>query len=69
MGSARYVQPMLVTFTLRITVLHYTYGCATLSAAYVGYFYLQNHWVTLDRWVSNLKCSLCWLGLPLESLS
>ena len=37
---------MLVSSKYRITELHYTYGNATLSAAYVGYLYFQNHWVT-----------------------
>ena len=31
------VLPMFVGSTYRITALHYTYGYATLSAAYVGY--------------------------------
>ena len=72
----------------RITWLHYTYGCATLSAAFVcnNYLanytyecalliavylcklYLHNYWVTLHLWVPNLKCSLCLLALPTESL-
>ena len=29
--------PLFVSSTYRITKLHYTYGYATLSAAYVGY--------------------------------
>ena len=31
------VLPMFVGSTYRITALHFTYGYATLSAAYVGY--------------------------------
>ena len=46
---------MLVGSTYRITGLQYTYGCATLSAAYLGYLYLGNHWVTLQLWVRHLK--------------
>ena len=51
MGAPPYVQP----------------GSATLSAAYIAYSLLQNHWVSLHQWVSNLNSSLCWLALPLES--
>ena len=29
---------------------------------------LKNHWVTLHPWVCHLKCSLCLLALPKESL-
>ena len=68
MGAPPKVQLMFVSSTYRITGLHYTYGSATLSAAYVGYLYFLNHWVTLHIWVSNLKGSLCWLALPTESL-
>ena len=60
---------MLVSSTFSMTGLRYTYGCATVSAAYVCNPYLQNHWVTLHSWVSNLKCSLCLLALPTESLA
>ena len=59
---------MLVFSFYRITGLHYTYGCATLGAAYVGYFFLQNHRALLYLWVSSLKCSLLLLGLVTESL-
>ena len=59
---------MLVFSTYRITGLHYTYGCATLSAGYVGYLFLQNHQALLYLWVSSLKCSLLLLGLVTESL-
>ena len=58
---------MLVFSTYRITGLHYTYGCATLSAAYVGYLFLQNHRALLYLWVSSLKWSLLLLGLVTES--
>ena len=54
---------MLVFSTYRITGLHYTYGCATLSAPYVGYLYLENRGVILYLWVRHLKQSLCWLPL------
>ena len=49
------MQLMFVCSTYRITGLDYTYGCATLSAAYVGYLYLENHWVTPQLWVRHLK--------------
>ena len=52
-----------------MTVLSYTYGCATVRAAYVCNLSVHNHWVTLHLWVSNLKCSLCLLALPTESLA
>ena len=32
------------------------------------YLYLENHWVTLHSWVRHLKCSLCLLAVPKESL-
>ena len=35
MGAPPKVQPMFASYTLRITRLHYTHGCTTLSAAYV----------------------------------
>ena len=59
---------MLVLSTYRITGLHYTYGCATLSAAYVGYRYFLNQRVTPYKSLSNPKDSLCWLALPRKSL-
>ena len=68
MGAPPKVRPMFVSSTYRITELHYTYGNATLSADHVGYFYFENYWLTPHIWVSNLKGSLCWLPLPLESL-
>jgi len=63
-----YEQPMFISFTYRIAVLHYTYGCATLSSAYLCEVYLGNHWVTLQLWVSNLMSSLSPLALPTELL-
>ena len=69
MGVKPYVELRFVCSTNRITGLHYTYRCATLSAGYVGYLYLENHLVTPQLWVRHLKQSLCWLALPLESLS
>ena len=59
---------MFVTSIYRITGLKYTYRCAILSAAYLCKLYLQNHWVTLHLWVSNLKFSLLLLPLPTQSL-
>ena len=35
---------------------------------YVCKLYLKNRWVTLHPWVCHLKCSLCLLALPKESL-
>ena len=35
---------------------------------YVCKLWLKNHWVTLHPWVCHLKCSLCLLALPKESL-
>ena len=39
-----------------------------LSAAYVGYLFLQNHRALLYLQLSSLKCSLLFLGLVTESL-
>ena len=49
-------------------VNQYSLGCATLSAAYVFYLFLQNHRALLYLWVLSLKCSLLLLGLVTESL-
>ena len=46
-GAPPYVEPMFVSSTFKITRLHFTYGCATLSGAFVCKLYLKNHWVTL----------------------
>ena len=62
MGSPSYVRLTLVTSTLKITGLHYSYGCATLSAAYVGYLQFQNHLLTPHLWVYNVKLSLLLLA-------
>ena len=67
------MQLMFVCSTYRITGLDYTYGCATLSAAYVGYLYLQNHWlhytygcVTLSaEYVCYLYLQIHWVLIPL----
>ena len=59
---------MLVSYTYRITELHYTYGNATLRADYVGYLYFENYWITPHIWVSNLNGSLSCLALPTELL-
>ena len=67
-GNQPLVQRMFVSSSCRITEFHYTYGCATLSAAFICMFLLQNHRVTLHLWVSNLKCSLCLFALATESL-
>ena len=62
------VQPIFVMHTYTITGFHYTFGCATLSAAYLCNFYLENHCVTLHLWVSNFMCRLCLLVLRTELL-
>ena len=62
------VQPIFLSSTYRITTLHYTYGCATLSAAYLSKFYIENDCVTLHLWVAIFMCRLCLLVLPGESL-
>ena len=59
---------MLVSYTYRITELGDTYGNATLSADYVGYFYFKNYWFTPQIWVSNLKGSPSLLALSTELL-
>ena len=56
---------MFVISTLRITGLRYTYGFATLSAAYLC---LEDHLVALDLKGFNFNCSLTWLTPPSESL-
>ena len=55
--------------TYGVTGLQYTYGNATLSADYVGYLYLHNYWFTPHIQASNPEDSLCWLGLPRESMA
>ena len=57
---------MFVSSTYGITGLHYTYASATLSAAYVGYLYVENHRVTLHLLLGHLKQNLCWLPLTLR---
>ena len=46
---------MFVSSTYRITGLHFIDGCATLSAAYVGYLYVENHRVIVQLLVQHLK--------------
>ena len=46
------------------TCCHLMYTCIV----YVCKLCLKNHWVTLHPWVCHLKCSLCLLALPKESL-
>ena len=55
LGAPPTVQLMFVSSSYTITGLHYTYGSATLSAAYVGYLYVENHRVTLQLLVRHLK--------------
>ena len=52
------VQPIFVRYTYTITGFHYSFGCATLSAAYLCKFYLENHCVTL-----HLRFLICRLRL------
>ena len=68
MGSPSYVRLTLVTSILKITGLHYSYGCATLSAAYVGYLQFQNHLLTPHLWVSKVKLSLFLLASITETV-
>ena len=68
MGELVQVQPIFVWFSYRITRLHYTYGCPTLKAAYVCKLYLQNHWGTLQLYVSNVTFSLLLCAPPIEKL-
>ena len=58
MGVQPSVQLMFVCPTYRISGLHNTYKSATLNGAYVGYLYLENHWVTPQLWVWHLQCRL-----------
>ena len=60
---------MFVSFTHRITALRYIYGCATLSLAYVCKLCLKNHGVTLKLWLPILRCRLCFLAQPTETLA
>ena len=39
MGVKLYVQGMFISSIYRITLLHYTYGCATLGAASLSKLY------------------------------
>ena len=59
---------MLVGSTYRITGLQYTYGCATLSSAYVNCLYLANHWVTLRLWCATSNRAYFCYPYPSESL-
>jgi len=69
MGVDPYEQPVSISSPYNVTALYFSFGCATLSVAYLAYLHVQNHWVTLGIWVSNGKCSLCWLVQPSKSLS
>ena len=53
--SLGYTTLMVASPTYRITWLHYSFWCATLSAAYVRKHYLLHHQVTLHLWVRHLK--------------
>jgi len=63
-GVEPYEQPIFIGSTYRITLLHLSYRCAILSAAYLCNVYFENHWVTVHLWVSHLLSSLCQLALP-----
>ena len=63
MGVQYYVQPMFVSSTYRTTGLQDTFRSPTLSATDVSKIFLQNYWVTLHLWLSNLQCNLCLLAL------
>ena len=64
MGVQLYVTAVFIGSSYKITLLYYTYGCATLSAAYVGYLYLKSYWITLQDY-TNRNYSLCSLALPI----
>ena len=49
--------------------LCYTTYMGVHLADHVGWLYVQNQLVTLDLWVSSLKCIPCWLGLLTDLLS
>ena len=59
---------MFVRCSFGISSLHYTYGCAFVSAAFVCKHYIRNHWDTQHLWVCKLNCSLCLLGVPTQLL-
>ena len=49
MGAPPSVRLTLIISTKRITWLHYSYGCATLSRAYAAYLYFLKDWVTPQK--------------------
>ena len=55
---------MFVSSTYRTTGLQYNHRSPTLSAANVCKLFLQNYWVTLNLWVSNLHYNLYFLAPP-----
>ena len=59
LGAPPKVQPLFVISTYRIGELHFTYGNATLSAAYVGYLYFQNHGVHYTYGCVTLSLGCC----------
>ena len=68
MGVQQQVQPMLFSFTYRITRLRYTQGVQPYKGIYVSQLYLQNHWLTQHLLVPYLKCNLCLYTLCLKSV-
>ena len=52
-GAPFLVETMLLSPTFKITGIHITNGFSALSAAYVGYLYIENHWVALQLWVRH----------------
>ena len=46
---------MLGTSIFRIPGLHHSNGCSTLTTAYVGKLYLENHWGTVHLRVRTLS--------------
>ena len=67
MGAPPSVRLTLITSTKRITWLRYSYGCTTLSRAYATFLYFLKDWVTPQKKVCSLYCTLCCLALPTKS--
>ena len=62
------LQGMFVKSTYGITCLVSSYECHLKCSLYLLVVHLQNHCVTLQLWVSNLKRSICLWALPWEWL-
>ena len=67
MGAPPCVRLTLVISTKRITWLHYSYECATLSKAYACLPLFPEGLGYTKKRVCNLYCNLCCLALPTKS--